>query len=217
MPYCTYCGTVNIDAAQFCKWCAARIGVPIMAPAVPAALMPTVTQAAAAMARLPLKSPGLAGLLSAIWPGAGQLYSGRAVGLAQMIFIPCGYAVLLFAAFFSLAIGEFLIAALLVLATLWGWVKVIEDAAKGAQRINTARMNARATVRAARGAGYAPQPLSAPAVTWNAPARPMQAAPVIAPVIAARRVPFTPAAWESRVFVFVCALALLAVLLGTLA
>ena len=34
----TYCGVANIADAQFCKMCAARIGVPIiMTPAVPAA------------------------------------------------------------------------------------------------------------------------------------------------------------------------------------
>lgn len=151
MPYCTYCGVANIADAKFCKMCAARIGVPIII-AAPAAPRPIVTQAMAATARLPLKSPGLAGLLSALWPGVGQLYTGRAVGLAQMIFVPCGYAVLISLAFFSLAIGEFLIAALLVLATLWGWMKVIGDAVGGAQQINAARTNARALVRAARGA-----------------------------------------------------------------
>jgi hypothetical protein len=152
MPYCSACGVANIADAKFCKMCAARIGVPIiMAPAVPVpASVPVVTQAMAATARRPMLSPGLAGLMSAIWPGAGQLYSGRAVGLVQMIFVPLAYAALLFAAFFSLAIGEFLIAGLLVLATLWIWMKVIEDAAKGAQRINAVRANARAAVRAAR-------------------------------------------------------------------
>ena len=131
MPYCTYCGVANIADAQFCKMCAARIGVPIiMAPAAPVAMVPTITRTMAAAARLPLKSPGLAGLLSAVWPGVGQLYTGRAVGLAQMIFVPCGYAVLISLAFFSLALGEFLIALLLVLATLWVWMKVVEDAAR---------------------------------------------------------------------------------------
>ena len=112
-----------------------------------------MTLALAATARLPLKSPGLAGLLSALWPGAGQLYTGRAVGLAQMIFVPCGYGVLLISlAFFSLASGEFFVALLLVLATLWAWMKVIEDAVGGAQQINVVRTNARAMVRAARAA-----------------------------------------------------------------
>jgi hypothetical protein len=175
------------------------------AASVAAPVVPAVTLAMAATARLPFKSPGLAGLLSAMWPGVGQLYTGRAVGLAQMIFIPCGYEVLISLAFFALAIGEFLIAALLVLATLWTWMKVIEDTAKGAQRINAVRTNARAAVRAARGAGYAPvRPLLHTG--------PMQAAPVIA----ASRAKFTPPAWETRafgfMFVFVCTIALIALL-----
>lgn len=177
--YCQRCGIANVAHAVYCKACAE----PIVAPAVPAALpVPVVTQAMASTARLPLKSPGLAGLLSALWPGVGQLYSGRAVGLAQIVFVPCGYAVLISLAFFSLASGEFLIAALLALATLWGWVKVIEDAVKGAQRINAARMNARALVRTARGAGYAP--------SLSAPVNPG----------AASRVKYT---WGSRIFGFV--------------
>jgi hypothetical protein len=190
--YCQRCGIANVAHAVYCKSCAE----PIVALAVPTASMPVpvVAQAMAATARLPLKSPGLAGLLSAVWPGAGQLYTGRAVGLAQMIFVPCGYAVLLFAAFFSLAMGQFLMAALLVLATLWGWMKVIEDAVGGAQRINAVRTHARATVRVARGAGYAPQP-SGPtpaAVKYSSPS------------------------WAARIFgfafVFLCTLALLAVI-----
>ena len=154
MPYCIHCGVANVHGAVFCKACASPTGVPvIMAPAVPAAApAPVVTLALAATARLPLKSPGLAGLLSALWPGAGQLYTGRAVGLAQMIFVPCGYGVLISLAFFSLASGEFFVALLLVLATLWAWMKVIEDAVGGAQQINVVRTNARAMVRAARAA-----------------------------------------------------------------
>lgn len=73
-------------------------------PAVPAAAplpVPVVTQAMAATARLPLKSPLGAALLSWLWPGLGSCYAGRiGCGLAQAIFIPVVYfALLLIAAF----------------------------------------------------------------------------------------------------------------------
>jgi hypothetical protein len=220
MPYCCACGVANIAAAEFCKSCGGHIAVPIInvsvvapdapvasaAPVVPAV---TVTQAMAAAARLPLRSPFIAGLLSALWPGAGQLYTGRAVGLAQMICVPCGYAALLFAAFFSLALGEFLIALLLVLATLWGWMKVIEDAGKGAQRINAVRTSARATVRAARGAGYAPS--SSPAAIWNAPTRTgmVTAKPQPALIGVPVAVKYSPATLPALVFIGVCAIVLI--------
>ncbi len=84
MPYCTYCGIANIADAKFCKSCAARIGVPIIniiapdapvASAAPVVPVATVTQAMAATARLPLKSPLGAALLSWMWPGLGHCYA----------------------------------------------------------------------------------------------------------------------------------------------
>ncbi len=179
MPYCTHCGIANIADAQFCKSCAARIGVPIIngvvAPAVAvAASVPTVTLALAAQARLPLKSPLGAALLSWLWPGLGHCYAGRVgVGVALIIFGPVIYYALLIIAAFD----PVLIILLFIVA-----VVIACGAANSAREVNAIRMNARACVRAARGAPSLSSPPS-PVATWNA--RPMQAA-IAAPVVAPR-------------------------------
>jgi TM2 domain-containing membrane protein YozV len=161
---------------QYCKSCgsASPFNVNGVLPAVPvAASVPAVTWAMAQAARLPLKSPLGAALLSWLWPGLGHLYAGRAgSGVALLVVAPIVYYLLLLIAAFTLdplpLIGLLLIA-----------LAIAHSAANDARQVNAIRVNARATVRAARGAGYAPS--SSPA----APVRPlhtgsMQAAPVIA-------------------------------------
>lgn len=144
----TYCGIANIADAQFCKACAARIGVPV------APVMPTVTQAMAQTARLPLKSPFTAGALSWLWPGLGCCYVGLfGRGFAQAILIPLLYAVIACLAFIAAALGNLgAILFLLVVVVCIFWA-VICDAADQARRVNVLRENARALVRAARAAG----------------------------------------------------------------
>jgi TM2 domain-containing membrane protein YozV len=135
----------------------------------PAAPAPVVTRALAAQARLPLKSPLAAGALSWLWPGLGQMYVGMiGRGFAQAIFIPLACTVVMYLAFIAAAFGELGAARMLVLAVFLVWWAVAYDAADQAQRVNAARTNARAAVRAARGRDLAPFAPFAPVnVLWT--------------------------------------------------
>lgn len=147
--YCQRCGIANVAHAVCCKACAE----PIVAPAVPIASTPApvVTQAMAATARLPLKSPFTAGALSWLWPGLGCCYVGMiGRGFAQAIFIPMICAAAMYLATIAAALGELgaaLVLAIGVFFILWA---VACDAADQARKVNAARTNARVTVRAAR-------------------------------------------------------------------
>jgi len=146
MPYCTYCGVANIADAKFCKSCAARIGVPIINVVAPAAPAPVVTQAMAAAARLPLKSPVGAALLGWLWPGLGHLYAGRpGSGAALIVVGPLIYYPLLLIAAFTLDPLPLIVLFVIALAVAHG-------AANSAREVNAIRTNARAAVRAARSA-----------------------------------------------------------------
>lgn len=64
--------------------------VPVVAPGSPASAQPPGELAASGQARLlasanPTKSPGVAGVLSFLWPGLGQIYNGQ--GLKAVLFI----------------------------------------------------------------------------------------------------------------------------------
>ena len=158
MPYCTYCGIANIADAKFCKSCAARIGVPIIniiapdapvASAAPVVPVATVTQAMAATARLPLKSPLGAALLSWMWPGLGHCYAGRVgVGVALAVFVPV-------LDFLLILIAAFTVEPLPLIGILIVAIMMARSAANDARQVNAIGTNARACVRSARGAGYA--------------------------------------------------------------
>ena len=198
--YCSHCGIANVAHAVYCKMCAEPIVAPaVPAPAPPTTSVPAVTLALAAQARLPLKSPLGAALLSWLWPGLGHCYAGRVgVGVALIIFGPVIYYVLLIIAAFDPPLIILLFIVAIVIAC---------GAANSAREVNAIRNAARAAVRASRGAPS----LSAPAASWNAPTRTgtVTAKPQPALIGAPVAVKYSPATLPALVFICVCAIVLI--------
>lgn len=87
--------TKGVAAIEFSKRLNRResgemLPMPVVAPGSPASPQPPRELAAAGRAQLlasanPAKSPGIAGVLSFLWPGLGQIYNGQ--GLKAVLFI----------------------------------------------------------------------------------------------------------------------------------
>lgn len=212
--YCQRCGIANVARAVYCKACAEPIAVPNGAVPAPA---PVVTVAMAATARLSLKSPLGAALMSWMWPGLGCCYVGRiGCGLAQAIFIPVVYFALVGIAAFT--VDPLPLIVLLVIA-----IAVARSAARSAREVNAVRMNARASARAARAAGYGPSlsasPLRAASLAQQ-PLRPCKCHPAQQPFASTRpvsAVTSSPRTWPPIIVIGVSALVVLAMILSSYA
>jgi len=115
--FCQQCGKANPDGARFCDNCGTPIQQasvpqpppPVYSPAQPAYPQPVYPQPAMAPPFIPrgeIRSPGIAGVLSFLCCGLGQLYNGetlKGIGLfigaiiASLIFPLLGLIVVIFA------------------------------------------------------------------------------------------------------------------------
>ncbi|HEU0055536.1 MAG TPA: zinc-ribbon domain-containing protein [Longimicrobium sp.] len=86
LMYCRECGKQVSSEAQACPHCGVPYptGVALMPPPPPAYLVP------------PAHNPALAGVLSFLWPGLGQIYKGQVgAGFGWMLATACGYVALI--------------------------------------------------------------------------------------------------------------------------
>lgn len=98
------------------------------------------------------KSPGLAAVMSCIWPGLGQIYNGEILkGILMMLTSPlAGWLGLLLTVFGGLAAagapadsrapGVFMIGLLLLIATPALWVYGVVNAYRSAERSNVRQL-----------------------------------------------------------------------------
>jgi TM2 domain-containing membrane protein YozV len=87
MPFCSNCGKEIQEGARFCKHCGATaVATGTTMPAPPPPPPPPVYTAAQQVYQEPLKNEGITALVSAIIPGAGQIYVGKVKrGIALLI------------------------------------------------------------------------------------------------------------------------------------